>query len=346
MKSLIVVGIHEDRYIDRNARRLHEYSRQSGIDSSRVDYPDLLKGSLPAVQSENVLVALFFPHKFWDEHCETPKDTQLYGTSRQSYEAFRQFWPDVESAIAKAYNGRNIEYLVNPANCFVDRDKVETTRILKEKKIPATEVIGSRDLGEILDAVSENRGVFIKCRYGAEGKGITILTKESWRTNYRADSGRLSNHGNHDRWVFSDITGNTRLISQLLDSEVIVEHEIVTPEITPGTKFDIRAYFVSGSVPHMFARINRRDKVITNFSQGARVEHDYAKVLRKSEIAAVKVTAVAAASALQARFIGIDCMFGEDGIAVVEAQMFTDFPDIHCFNMAEHLAGMLKKGAL
>lgn len=59
-------------------------------------------------------------------------------------------------------------------------------------------------------------------------------------TNYRVDGGRLANHGVHDLWPFTEITGRTDLLAELLANEVIVEREIVTPEADPGTKFDIR----------------------------------------------------------------------------------------------------------
>lgn len=341
--SLLIIGKHADRYINRNATLLYTYARDAAVDTRWIAYEALFSGTLDHDEQDtflhdDLMVVLFFPHHFWDENCELPQDTGLYGTSARSYEFFQQYMFQVGQILTTKFPHKNISFLIDPARAAIDRDKIETIRILSQGGVPVTKSIASRGAGELLAFVAKGSGLFIKCRYGSEGKGITYISKEKWVTNYRVNGGRLANYGIHDRWMFVDITGRTELLEELLTTEVIIEEEIVTPEIEPGTKFDLRVYVLDGEVLHMFLRINQKVSIITNFSQGARVRHDYKKLLNQEQISLIGSTARSAASAMAARFIGVDCMFDNHwNIAVVETQVFTDFPDINHFDLARFL---------
>lgn len=343
--SVILVGTEADSYLDRNARRMYEECVCVGLDTYRVDYDDLETISRLTSRPE-VLVMLFFPHRFWDVHCEVPDDTALYGTSWGSYRRFHEFCLEVDAQLERVLAGRRIVYVVPPNRAFADRDKVETVRTLTAAAVPTPFSLDVRDTGALLDCVGPERGIFIKCRFGAEGKGISYVSCDGWWTNYRVDGGRLGNHGIHDRWPFTEITGRTDLLNELLAHEVIVEREVVTPEVDLGTKFDIRVYVSAGAAPHMFLRINRRDALITNFSQGARTEHRYAEFLSMEAISRVRRTALAAARALECPFVGVDVMSDRDGnLVVVESQVFTDFPDLRYYNLSAFVVGQIRAGA-
>ncbi|MBI5392817.1 hypothetical protein HZA96_03015 [Candidatus Woesearchaeota archaeon] len=341
-KSLLILGKGDKEYNDRNAARLFTYANKVDFDVIKSDYSEinLIKG----FRNETIYVMLFFPYSFWNEHCEIPSDNLLYGTSKMVYEMFNNFFLDVKHQLEQKFsNHYQLKYIINPETAALDRDKVATLNLLKANNVPTTDIITSRNLIDLLNDITPEKGIFIKCRYGAEGKGITLLKHNKWVTNYKvkniAGNAYLVNYGVYDKWIFSDITERVDLLEQLLDQEVIVEKEIISPDIFPNEKFDIRAYSIDGKVPHFFARINNKNNVVTNFSQGARIMHSPHIGLSREYIDAAMDIAVKASNALKSTFIGIDLMFdgSPDKIKVVEAQTFTDFPDIRYFDLAKYL---------
>ena len=344
MKSLIVLGKGDTNYSDRNRRRLVQYAKSAGFDVLEADYAGI--SGLPRFKHEKAAVVFFFPFTFWNAHCEVPQDTGLYGTSRATYDLFSAFFHSVRRELDARFGKGNLHYLIPPENAPVDRDKIETIRRMRTNGVPTSEPVVYASLQDILDAVTPARGVFLKCRYGAEGKGITVLHHGRWRTNYQVVDGRLTNYGVYDTWPFTDITGRRELLEQLLETAVIVEHEILTPQtsigvIKPGTKFDMRVYVVGETVPHFFVRYNDPNAVVTNYSQGGTVIHHPNTGLDEGCVGNVQAVARDAARAMGLEFVGVDIMFdGSVAIPrVVEVQAFTDFPDIRNFNLAQYMVG-------
>jgi glutathione synthase/RimK-type ligase-like ATP-grasp enzyme len=245
------------------------------------------------------------------------------------------FFGEEEDRLQNFYSSHRLSFIVNPKIAALDRDKMAIISLLRAAGIPSTKPV-KKDLSSILSAVEPGKGVFIKCRYGAEGKGITYLGFDRWCTNYRINGG-LENYGVHDPWPFTDITGKEELLGQLLKLEVVVEQEITPPG---EEKFDVRLYVVDGKVPHFFERRNSKEKIITNYSQGGRIKHYPNTAIPLSSIEQIKELAIQTADALGFRFLGVDCMFDESfsNPRVVEVQTFTDFPDVRKFNLAEYLA--------
>ncbi|MBI5072599.1 hypothetical protein HZA99_02155 [Candidatus Woesearchaeota archaeon] len=338
MVSLLILGKGDTDYSDRNMQRLFTCAQEAGIDVQRRDYGEI--ETTPDFKNEKIQVLLFFPFTFWNANCEVPQDTKLYGTSKASYDLFQRFFLERQEALNERYgSSHKLDYVIQPAFAALDRDKVATVEQLQRFDVPTSRVIESRDISEILDHVAPERGVFIKCRYGAEGKGITVLHHGIWRTNYNVHEGKLDNYGTYGTWTFTDITGKRELLEQLLEHEVIVEREVIVPEIFPGKKFDVRAYVVNGHVPHLFARVNGAERVVTNYSQGARVLHHPETGLDEAYIESIRKEATKAARAFSSRFLGVDIMF--DGNAetprVIEIQTFTDYPDPRKFNLVKYM---------
>ncbi len=340
VKSLLLLGKGDTPYTDRNLRRLFGYAKMEGMEVERKDYNEIRNA--PTFSSETINIVLFFPYTFWNDNCELPTDTKLYGTSRSSYGLFKEFLLETEKNLEKIYSGKRLNYIISPPSAALDRDKIATLQLLEEHGVSAPKLFSSHKLEEILAALSLERGLFIKCRYGAEGKGITLLREDKWVTNYKVDGDRLANYGIYGHWKFTDITGRTGLLEQLLEQEVIVEREIIVPNLFSGKKFDVRAYVVKGTVSHFFLRVNELHKVVTNYSQGGQVIHHPETGLPVEFIKQIKKEAVGAAGAFSSKFLGVDVMFDsqilDDHTAkVVEVQAFTEFPDIKHFDLARHL---------
>jgi len=274
--------------------------------------------------SDTVNVVFFFPYTFWNANCEVPKDTTLYGTSSSVYDMFNAHFLEVGWQLQRKFGGHQLRYVTVPENAAVDRDKIETIRILRACGVSTSIPVPYSSLNDILDSITPQRGVFIKCRYGAEGKGITVLHHGRWETNYRVDGDRLANYQVYGLWPFTEITGRQELLERLLEHEVIVEREILVPDFLPGRKFDVRAFVVGEEVPHFVFRVNSREKQVTNCAQGAYVVHREDTGLDQTAMDLIAQISRHAAQALQLRFVGIDIMFDGDltNAKVVEAQAF------------------------
>lgn len=341
MRSLLILGKGDTDYTDRNVKGVFAYAQEAGFDVQRMDYGELRNtAGASAFRHQTIHVHFFFPYTFWNAHCEVPEDTKLYGTSGRSYELFQQFFLDVQRELGEKYgNDHQMKYTIQPAFAALDRDKRATLELLRSFGIETSDVIYSRNAGEVIDHITPDRGVFIKCRYGAEGKGITLLQREKWLTNYKVENDRLDNYDTYGRWQFTDITGKRALLEQLLEHEVVVEREVVAPRLFEGKKFDTRAYVVNGRIPHFFVRVNALEKVVTNFSQGADVLHHPMTGLPAEYIGQIRREAIKAAQAFQSHFLGVDIMF--DGSAetprVIEVQTFADFSAPDKFNLAKYM---------
>ncbi len=343
-KTLLILGEYGTDDLNKNIKRLQRESRKINLISKTMSYEQLFKDDKRDIFTNNLKVMFFFPFKFWDENCEIPQNTSVYGTSKESYNKFKQFWQDVKGTLEKKFLDKNILYVINPDYAALDRDKIATNNLLKENGVSTTKIL-QKNLKEIIE-LSKEKGIFIKARYGALGKGISYLSPEGWFTNYKVGKkNNIENYPNIGKWEFSNITGNKEFIRKLLDLEVIVEEEIKSPKLNPKKKFDIRVYSLYGNVPHMFIRENTKSKIITNFSQGGQVNHEYYKVLSKKTIDIASNIALKASKAFNSNFMGVDVIFDKnlENPRVLEVQTFTGFPDIHYCNLTKLLAHEIKK---
>jgi len=355
MKTLLILGDYKDSSVNPNIKRLQRYSREIGLPTRTMTYEQLLEGKKIGVDSEDMAVMFFFPFTFWYQNCEIPSDTGIYGTSKRVYEEFEGFWQDVREATETGFPDRNISYVINPDFAAIDRDKIATHDLLEEKGVRTTTKL-PRDLTTVMDIAGE-RGVFVKARYGACGKGITYLSPQGWFTNYKIGEGNtLENHvadlettgrsGDplEAEWNFVEITGNRDILKRILDLEMIVEEEITPPQLKEGVKFDARAYSIFGKTPHIFVRENGVKSIITNFSQGGTINHRYKDVLPEDAVSLIERETSRAANALESQFLGVDVMFEKDlqSPRVLEVQTFTGYPKIRSFNLSRYLARQIK----
>jgi len=264
----------------------------------------------------------------------------VYGVDRNVYHLFRRFWGRVERVIRQTYPDKQIEFIIDPKMVYIDRDKILTHDLLEQAGVPVTNTIKDLTVENILENISATRGVFIKSRYGAEGKGITRVRSQEWMTNYDVIRHCPANHENGQQWPFVDITGDKAFLRDLLSRDVIVEREILCVKKPGIGKFDVRVHVVGGKVVHLFVRHAGAQDVVTNWSQGGEVEHTYKDILTTKQIASVVAVSELAAKTLDSRFIGIDCMFDcedPDQAIVVEAQCLCDFPKPEACNLGEVL---------
>ena len=281
----------------------------------------------------------FFPYTFWNANCEVPQDTHLYGTSNKAYVKFKEFFLEIGKELERRFGGGRLNYVIPPEGAPIDRDKIETVQRMRQHGVPTPKPVQHSTLQEVLEQITPESGVVLKCRYGAEGKGITVLRYNEWLTNYKVEDFKLSNHGVYGKWPFVEITGKRELLEQLLQHEVIVEKEIIPPDVFGRKKFDLRFYVVGQRTPHFFARLNDPREIVTNFSQGGTVMHNPDTGLDQIAIKNASALALRAARSMNLQFLGVDIMFdgNMDTPLVVELQAFTDFPKIEKFDLAQYI---------
>lgn len=337
--DLLLVGKRENKQLNHFRSMLFNYAKKKALDVRWQDYDAFSSKEPFDFQRELLNVYFFFPFKFWDKNCENPEPNEPWGTSKLTYERFKEFWTNINKRVNELYPNKELKFVVDPKHAFQDRDKIETRNKLAEAGLPVTETIESRDLEEILEFIEPKRGVFIKSRYGGSGKGITYLSEKGWFTNYKVDDGRLSNHELDKMWLFVEITNQDELVSKLLEKEVIIEKEVITPELSPNEKYDVRAYATFNDVPHMFVRVAPKTKIVTNWYRGGKIIHTYADVLNKDEINEVKELAWRSAEVMKCQNLcGIDIMFDKEyGAKVIETQVFTGFPNHEFFNLPHYI---------
>ncbi len=336
-KSLLVLGRGDSPETDKNRVRLIKYALKADFEVQAVDYHELEQ--LHQFNHETLNIMPFFPYTFWNQNCEIPEDTQLYGTSKRTHGMFRDFFLDVKDKLEQKFGNYNLMFAIPFESAAVDRDKLQTIQILRDGGVSTSETVSYGNLSDILARVTPERGVFIKCRYGAEGKGITLIEPGRWLTNYKVESGRLTNYGVYDKWNFTDITGKTELLEQLIEQEVIVEQEVVSPNLFGGKKFDFRINVINGTVPHFCVRINDFGNIITNWSQGGKVIHHPETGLAETFITSISNEAKKAAGAFHSKLMGVDVMLDRENDVpkVIELQAFTGFPDVRKFDLAKYL---------
>jgi hypothetical protein len=138
---------------------------------------------------------------------------------------------------------------------------------------------------------------------------------------------------------FTDITGRTGLLSQLLEHEVIAEREVVRPPFLGEGKFDVRAYTINYDMPHFIVRMNPASAEVTNYSQGAKVVDDPNTGLGEACRDAIRRLSLRAAEAMRMPFGGVDIMFHNDldHPLVVEVQAFTGYTAPKKFDRIEYM---------
>jgi glutathione synthase/RimK-type ligase-like ATP-grasp enzyme len=337
MASILVLGKGDSRRSDWARATFAQTAISSGHDVQASDYHEIK--NLGKFRNARINVALFFPYTFWNENCELPNDRRLYGANSHSYGLFRSFLSGIRGELEQKFPGCTLSFVNPPEGAAIDRDKIETVNTLRARGVMVPQQIESRSVDGILGAISDGSGVFIKCRFGSEGKGITVLHKGKWVTNYRVGQDGLANHGIYGAWPFSDITGRRELLEQLVQQEVIVEREIIPPGFYTGKKFDLRVFVVNGEAPHLLARLNDSEKEITNYSQGGAILHHPETGIPEAILLKARQIAVVAAEALGLRFAGVDIMFDKamDNPVVVEEQAFSAFPALEKFNLADYM---------
>lgn len=324
--------------------------REHGFDYATVSYRRLLKRELPKIANKKVIVVLFFPFSYWDEHIENGKYKGIYG-NLVFCRKFIAFWKKADSILRKGLKGKKVLFVNRPSVNGRYRDKMAVKNKLTHTSIHQPLLHRTSSVRYVRKLLDEGENLFLKPRCGSQGKGLTFLSRAKWMTNFIYQKNRIKNRHTDYGWVFRDITDNERFLGQLLKEDILIEKGI-KPLVLEGTMIDLRIYVFMGKVMFVYPRRNDPDNIVTNISQGAWGDPSALALLPEHVIDRAKSTAEKAAKALGLAICGIDIMPADNlrDVYVIDINLFPGFPARKKFNLSrkivEELSDLSGRGRL
>ena len=346
-QTLLVLGDKCDYDSYLKLRHQIQNSHPARFDCVLATYERLEQNRLPAIQSDEIIVFLFFPFRYWNANIESHRYRGIYG-NEQFYNKFRALWSKIYHQLNLFYGHERLHFLNHPSRIATARDKELSKTILSDAGLRVSPEVFANNHQEILRTLNhEGKKLFVKVRYGSMGKGITYLENGRWMTNFRFQRGRIVSHRSDYNWTFVDVTGNTHFLKALLSSDVIIE-EAVDSHLVDGLKYDLRFYICCNEVLNIYARTNVPEAVTTNISQGGYGRSS--RFLRKIPTHILKEgarTAIEAAKAVGLGFVGVDIMISKDlkRVFVIELNSFPGFPKTTRFNLSRRILQCIGKHA-
>ncbi len=342
--SVLVLGDESDWDSYQKFCRHLQKHRSGKLNWVTATYGLLEKNRLPLVKSSTLIIYLFFPFAYWDKHIENEGYNGIYGNV-EFYDKFRAFWSDIHRTLEKVYQDKKIQFINHPLKVAIDRDKEVTKTILSENGINVPMSYYTREYSDILKLINqESKKLFLKVRYGSMGKGITYMEKGNWKTNFRFEDGRIISPRSDYGWTFIDITDNMEFLKEILTKDIVIE-DAIDPYTLDGFIFDLRFHVLYDRMLYVYPRVNEKDAVITNISQGGREGSSILlKKLPKHIIDRAVRDAVKTIKAVGVDFAGVDVMISKDlKVYVVELNAFPGFPKVGRFNLSKRIIQQVEK---
>ena len=103
--TLLVLGDRCDYDAFLKLKRETEIFQPSALNCAITTYESLEKGRLPKIQSDAIIVFLFFPFHYWDKNIETHRYRGIYG-NEEFYNKFRIFWSKIYEQLNFFYSNK------------------------------------------------------------------------------------------------------------------------------------------------------------------------------------------------------------------------------------------------
>ncbi len=344
MKTLLAIGDKKDFDTYIKFYRNRKYFKKNNFIFKTVDYNAALKEEFPRIDTNKVIVFLFFPFDYWDSHIEKKTDKAVYG-NKSYYDKFKKFWKMFEGIIRSYYADKDIYYINSPNRLAVDRDKKLTKKILSRAGIRVPFSYASGDYKKIISLLNKGKELFIKVRFGSMGKGITYLEKNRWMTNFGFRNQKIISRKSDYGWKFHNITGRSSFLKKILKEDVIIE-QAIDPLLLKRRKFDLRLYVCFHRVIYIYPRSTHYSEITTNISQGAKGEPQrYLKTIPVKVLRAAGKAAVNSAKAMHLNFCGVDIMPDADGknVTVIEVNAFPGLPRSKSYNLSKDIINIITR---
>ena len=128
-KTLLIVGDEVDYESFKKVRR--NTNKDKIFNYLSIDYKTLFSKKLPEIESEEIIIYLFFPFDYWDKYIEPKNYKGVYGSGK-FFNRFKSACKKIEKILNNKYKDKIIHYII-PANMmYQDRDKELTKDLLKK----------------------------------------------------------------------------------------------------------------------------------------------------------------------------------------------------------------------
>jgi len=319
-------------------------SREESLEVHILSYKDAFEGNFPEVSNPVLNILLFFPYKYWDKNIEVYQgDSKVYGDNSFGRE-FRKYFEKLEKAIEKKYHDKKIEYVNPPDKSVLDRDKEETKKFFRHHNIPTPKSFNVKNLGDLHRLANRGVSIYIKPRFGAMGKGITYLSNGLMMTNFLFQKGEIISHPYDYHWRFHEIKDKDKdKFLKILLSRGFIFEEAIDPPIYKGKRSDYRVYCIYGKVSYYYIRSTPAVSLVTNWSQGGKIEQKrkLPQYISAAKLNQVKSLARKVARELKLNYAGVDIIFSKDykKIYALEAHSFPGYE--RGFNLMGDLAAKI-----
>lgn len=333
-KTLLIIGekkVIKGRSLDPSHNAfVYHVMRRAGKNAVilTTNYKNVLTNDLPDVLAEHILILLFFPFQFWNKNIEVyDKDSRVYG-DKDFGKDFEKFFLNIQKALEKKYRDKTIEYVNPPQASVLDRDKEECKKFFHRHKIPIAKGYDVKSLKDVEHILGRGISLYVKPRFGSMGKGISYLSNGFLITNFLFQKGKVISHPYDYNWRFHEITrpsDREKFLKAMIKRGFIFE-EAIDPPVHKGHRSDFRVYCVYGKVIYYYIRSTPAVSLVTNWSQGGKIEQkrSFSKYISAANLRKVESLARKVARNLQMNYAGIDMIFSKDykKIYVLEAHSF------------------------
>jgi len=292
------------------------------------NYKNVLTNDLPDVETSHLIILLFFPFQYWNKNIEVyDKDSRVYGDIDFGRD-FEKFFQKIQKVLTKKYHDKTVEY-VNPLEASVlDRDKKECKKFFQKHKIPIAKSYDVKNLKELEQVLGRGVSLYIKPRFGSMGKGISYISNGLLITNFLFQKGKVISHPYDYNWRFHEIArpcDRNKFLRAMISRGFIFE-EAIDPPVHKGRRSDFRIYCVYGKVLYYYIRSTPAVSLVTNWSQGGKIEKksSFSKYISATNLTRVRSLARRVARDLQMNYTGVDVIFSKDykELFVLEAHSF------------------------
>lgn len=342
--TILAIGDKADYDSFKKLNREKHFILRQGFDYASMTYEKLLDESMPLINTEKIIIFLFFPFRYWNKHIERRGYKGIYG-NQNFYKKFNRFWGKVTDALKSNFPDKKLIFINSPHLSSLCRDKLRVVRKLARLNIPQPKLYRFSHAKDVEKLLAKGHSFFLKPRFGSMGKGITVLRWSSWQTNFSFKNNRIMNKRSDHGWTFRDVTGNRKLLNKLLKGEMLMEEE-VNSLIFKRMKIDTRMYVFLNRVIYVYPRRNKTERLTTNISQGAKGDPEILTEVPGHLIEKAKRLAVKVSKILRLNFAGIDVMIDRNlkDVYILDVNAFPGFPKRRTFNLAQGMIeGLAKK---
>ena len=235
----------------------------------------------------------------------------------------------------------------SPEASVLDRDTEECKKFFKRHKIPIAKSYDVKSLKDIEQVLERDISLYIKPRFGSMGKGISYLSNGLLITNFLFQKGKVISHPFDCNWRFHEIMkeADRNTFLKVMIAHGFIFEEAIDPPVHKGRRSDFRVYCIYGKVPYYYVRSTPAVSLVTNWSQGGKIEQkrEFTKYIPEAKLRKVRSLACKVARNLQMNFAGVDIIFSKDykKIYVLEAHSFPGYEK--GFDLMDSLAKKILK---